>query len=203
MNIPIGYSLESYEPPVLNANEIGQNKNVVQKAFTERKTIPNNFIFNPQNVPGFNNNLVANNNLLNNNLLNSKMLYNNYNTQQLMNNMALNYGSNNQLLNNNLKNNKLNIYPTMQLTNQMAKMANPNLNLLNNNNNNIFMPLLTQNGINNQKNNMPQYNFQHSSTRNYRCKSSFYSIQPHNLLFNNKHEHRIIYRRNFTKKKKF
>ena len=197
MNVPIGYSLESYEPAVLNANEVRQNKNCLKKAFTERKTIPNNFRFNPQNVPGFNNNLVANNNLINNNLLNNKMIYNNYNGQQLMNNMALNYAANNQLLNNNLKNN---IYPAMQFNNQMA---NPNLNLLNTNKNNYFMPLLTQNGINNQKNTMAQINAQRPSTRMYRNKSSFYSMPHHNLFYNNKHDQRNIYRRNFLKKKKF
>ena len=199
MKVPLGYDVETYEPAVLNANEVRQNNNFLRQAFTERKSPKNNyFAINYPKMPIYYNNIVPNNNLVytsivNNNVLDNKYINTNY-TISKPTIIPLNYTANNFNANNNLKyNNYYNLYQSTQLNNQLIS---PNIKYVSNNNNNLFMPLVAQkpyNQINNIQN--PNHHHHHKLHKN-KSRDTLYTLKPQMLYHNNM----PVYQRTIIKK---
>ena len=202
------YSLESYEPAVLNPDEVKPNDNYFQGAFTEQKPpMPKIFFPVSQNNYNFGNNLQINI------PTNNNYLYNNYNANisGIPTNIAENRPTikrTNTLITNNLKNNIILRSPQ---NNIQYVFNNPFYNMMQYNN----IPSSNYKQIIYRKTNSPKYKIINRNANNfYKAKNNTLYHNPSSILsspkFNNLYQNanynsknkKLFYRGLFYKTKK-
>ena len=148
MNIPKGYSIESYEPTILRPEEVKQNNNYLKRPFLAREPVHN----------------INNNRHINNILLNNKYSYNRYNITSPTK-ILFHQNINNNLTNNNSYNSYYSTIP--KNTNQMNQLRIINLN-----------PIKSNKAINYHKYNISPHHIHHFHQPYRQLKKNQSSIFP-------------------------
>ena len=193
MKVPLGYSIESYEPTILNVNEVKQNNNYLRQVFTGQKTPQSNYYgLNYQNTPIYNSNILRpNNNLVYTNIINNSSLSNKYINNSYITNKSIqipmNYTTTNLKVNNTLKNN--NSYILYQPKNYYNNnLITPRIK------NNLFMPLVSPFPYQTINNDPQPKHRHHEKSLIKKSKSSYYSRNQLLYLQNMPIYKKIIYK---------
>ena len=190
MIAPRMYSLESYEPAIINnPEERKQIENNLRRALTEVKPSPQKYNVNLINRLNINNQLS-----INNNISNKSQIYNNVNhptsihllpKNQVVFPLLVNNIQNNQIFANFQNNNLINpnfgyryynnpLSSKYKYKNQLLYINNNNNTIYNNQNQNIVPIMGTSNYIQYQTNYFPVNNSGKNNTYNIKYKKPFY-----------------------------
>ena len=192
MRAPTMYSLESYEPAIINdPDERKKVENNLRRVLTSTKESPKNFNVNLLNRLNLNNQLTINNNIINKN-----QIYNNVNTpfsiklptanNQRVFPLLINNIQNNQIFANIKNKNLINHnYTAIQYNNPLSSNYKYNQLLYRNNNMTIYrnpnQNILSIMGIPKKTKNIQYYpytsvnNFHPNNIYNYNYKKPFYT----------------------------